>query len=313
MVNTCDIHKKQNTDEQINLVAAASRIYGQAKSLMAIQFILTIPVALLVSILMALHPSWKIGLTFLSVSVALLEVIFLSRVQSRLKKQGATLQQMFDCNLFGFPWQRLRWGAPVDSEDVLAAAKAQLREAKARGLLINWYPPGVQALPLRLARLVCQRASFWWDLRQRDRVRAALVVLLAVLAFTIFLIALSRRNTVEQMILTVYVPLAPAMLWIIREIQAQRDSIQADERGLAFVESLWQQAVANKLTDPELFQESLLLQGALFDGRSRSPMVFNWVYRLLRNRQQEQMEHKAEELVKEALGSANLGEDKSTG
>jgi histone H3/H4 len=30
-------------------------------------------------------------------------------------------------------------------------------------------------------------------------------------------------------------------------------------------------------------------------------MVFNWVYRLLRSRHQEQMEHKAAELVQEAV------------
>jgi hypothetical protein len=30
-------------------------------------------------------------------------------------------------------------------------------------------------------------------------------------------------------------------------------------------------------------------------------MVFNWVYRLLRSRHQEQMEHKAAEMVQEAL------------
>jgi len=117
----------------------------------------------------------------------------------------------------------------------------------------------------------------------------------------IFLIALLRGNTVEQMILTVYVPLAPAVLWIIREVFAQRDAIQSDEQGLVFVESLWNQALAKGVSAEELLQGSILAQDALFDARSRSPMVFNWVYRLLRSRHQDQMEHKAAEMVKEAL------------
>ena len=103
------------------------------------------------------------------------------------------------------------------------------------------------------------------------------------------------------MILTVYVPLAPAVLWILREILAERDAIQADERGLAHVEALWKQAMERKLDDAEAFNQSVLVQDALFDSRSRSPFVFNWVYALLRQRYQEQMEHKAAELVKEAL------------
>jgi hypothetical protein len=132
-------------------------------------------------------------------------------------------------------------------------------------------------------------------------VRGALTLLLSLLAVAILLIALLRGNTVEQMILTVYVPLAPAVLWIIREILAQRESVQACEKGLTHVEGLWNQALSKKLTEEELLQESILVQDALFDARSGSPMIFNWVYRLLRSGQQEQMEHKAAEMVQDAL------------
>jgi hypothetical protein len=125
--------------------------------------------------------------------------------------------------------------------------------------------------------------------------------MLCVLAIAILLIALIQKNTVQQMILTVYVPLAPAVLWALREIMAQRDAIQADERGLSCVEALWKKALEQKLSPAELTVESVLVQDALFDARSRSPLVFNWVYRLLRKRKQEQMEHKAQQLVKEAL------------
>jgi len=301
VTQTCDIPEKQNSEQNLQLLAAASDVYSRAKLLMAIQFALTVPAALASSIIMAFQPSTKLWLTFFSVTVALADAIFLSRSQSRLRKRGATIQQMFDCGLFALPWRLLRCGPPVDSEDILAHAKSVLRNAKVRAKLLDWYPAAVKGLPLHLARLVCQRASLWWDLRQRDRVRGALTLLLSVLATVVFLIALVRRNTVEQMILTVYVPLAPAILWIIREILAQRDAIQSDEKGLAFVESLWNQALDRAATGDDLLHGSTLAQDALFDARSRSPMVFNWVYRLLRNRQQEQMEHRAAELADQAL------------
>jgi hypothetical protein len=297
----CSIPERQNTDAQVNLLAAASTVYGRAKRLMALQLALTVPGALACSLVMAWQPSLKIWTTFFSVTVALLDTLWLSRAQARLKKRGATLQQMFDCNLFGLPWRPLRCGKPVASEDVLADAKKHLTRPDARDALLDWYPKEAGELPWPLARRVCQRATLRWDLRQRDRVRGALTATLSVLAAAVFLIALLRGNTVEQMILTVYVPLAPAVLWTLREILAQRDAIQADERDLAHVESLWSQAITGKLTETELLEQSLLVQDALFDARSRSPLVFNWVYRLLQKRQQEQMEHKARELVDEAL------------
>jgi len=301
VVQSCDIPERQNSGHNVNLLAAASSVYNRAKSLMAIQFVLTVPAALASSIIMAVQPTTKVWLTFFSVTVALTDALFLSRMQTRLRKRGATIQQMFDCGLFELPWRQFRCGPPVDSEDILAEAKPRLRKPKVRSRLVDWYPAAVKALSLYLARLVCQRASLSWDLRQRDRVRGALTLLLSLLVAAIFLIALLRGNTVEQMILTVYVPLAPAVLWIIREVFAQRDAIQSDEQGLVFVESLWNQALAKGVSAEELLQGSILAQDALFDARSRSPMVFNWVYRLLRSRHQEQMEQKAAEMVQEAL------------
>jgi hypothetical protein len=291
----------QNTEPQISLLAAASRIYGRAKRLMAVQFALTVPTALFIALLMAWQPTWKVWLTFLSITIALLDALCLNRALNRFKKRGAVVQQMFDCVVFELPWRPLRCGPRVDSEDILTDAQDHLRDSKTRTRLLDWYPLEVKPLPLSLARLICQRASLWWDLRQRDRVRGALTALLAVLAITIFLVALARGDTVQQMILTVYVPLAPAVLWILREILAQRDAIKADERGLAAVEALWKQAMEGRLADEEALNQSLLVQDALFDNRSRSPLVFDWVYRLLRRRKEQQMKFKAEELVKEAL------------
>lgn len=285
------------------MLAAASRIYGRAKLLMAVQVTLTVPAALFSALLMAWQPTWKVWLTFFSITVTLLDALCLTRALARFKKRGAVVQQMFDCAVFDLPWRTLRCGPRVDSEDILADAHDQFRNPKARNGLPDWYPPSVKSLPLSLARLICQRASLWWDLRQRDRVRGALTAILSVLAIAIFLIALVRGDTVQQMILTVYVPLAPAIVWILREIIAQRDAIQADERGLAAVEALWKQAMERRLDDVEALNQSQIVQDALFDNRSRSPLVFDWVYHLLRKRKQQQMEFKAEEMVKEALRS----------
>ena len=299
MVTSCNIPARQNEETHINILAAGSHVYAQAKRLMGIQFALTVPAALVSSLLMAWKPDWKIWLTSFSVSVALVDALWLNRAQIGLKKRGATLQQMFDCALFELPWRSLRCGASIDLTDVFSHAKLHLADPNTKKGLVDWYPRSVGDLPLPLARIVCQWVSLWWDLRQRARVRGALTLILCVLAATVFFIALAQGDTVEQMILTVYVPLAPAVLWVIREMLAQRDAIKADERGLAHVEAIWKKAMNQEFSDSELSAESLLVQDTLFDARSRSPMVFNWVYNLLRQRHQEQMEHKADTLVNE--------------
>ena len=55
VTQTCDIPERQNSGHNINLLAAASSVYSRAKSLMAIQFVLTVPAALASSIIMAVQ------------------------------------------------------------------------------------------------------------------------------------------------------------------------------------------------------------------------------------------------------------------
>lgn len=300
MVTRCSIPSEQNAEPQVNLLAAASHVYGTAKRLMAFQLLITVAAALVSSILMAWKPELKIWLTCFSVSVALLDTLLLSRLLTQLKRKGALIQQMFDCTLFDLPWRPLRCGRKVDSEDILEAARGHLAKAGNKTSLLNWYPPVVGEIPLPWARLICQRASFWWDLNQRGKVRAWLIVILVTLSLLVFGIAIVRGDTVQQMILTVYVPLAPAVLWLFREILAQSDAIKSAQRGLEATEVLWNQSLLCPPGDPDTLQQSLLVQDALFDARSRSPLIFNWVYRLFRTTKEDQMNHKAAELVREA-------------
>ncbi len=305
MVTGCNIPAAQNEERQISRLAAASRIYGRAKTLMGIQFTLTVPAALASSILMAWQPTWKIWLTFFSVTIALLDALCITRALSRLKKRGAIIQQLFDCDMFQLHWPTLRCGSRPDHGEIMADGQEHLKNCS-RERLLNWYPPAIGALPLWMARIVCQRASFCWDLAQRDRVRGGLSLVLAVLVISVFMIALIRGDTVQQMILTVYVPLAPAVLWTIREMFAQRDAIHADERGLSATESAWKQALDKSISEPEVTRQSELFQDALFDNRSRSPLVFDWIYNLLRKRKETQMHLSADDMVTDAIARLGL-------
>lgn len=306
VVTSCNIPSAQNEERQIHRLGAASRIYGRAKVLMAVQFTLTVPAALVSSILMAWQPTWKIWLTFISITIALTDALCITRALSKLKKRGAVIQQMFDCDMFQLPWNSLRCGSRPDTGEVKVDGVEHIQSTKSQDRLLNWYPPEVGKLPLWLARIVCQRASFCWDLGQRDRVRGGLTGLLGLLAILVFLIALLRGDSVQQMILTVYVPLAPAVLWILREIIAQRDAIHAVERGLAATESTWKQALEGTIGESEASRQSILFQDALFENRSRSPLVFNWIYLIIRKRKEAEMRATAADMVTEAVARLGL-------
>ncbi len=299
--DACEIAVQQNSDAQVLRLAAYSEIYSQAKTLLAVQFSLTVPAAVVSSLMMAGHPDWKIWLTFYAITVSLLDALVLERIQTALKKKAARIQEIFDCTLLTLPWRTVRCGAQVDTEDVREAGEAHRRKNPELAGLKDWYPPIASRLPLPLARLICQRANCWWDSRLRRRMANWLLGILVAVVVAVFVIALCSKNTVEQMILTVYAPVAPAVLWTVREFLRQRDAADALDKLRVHVERVWNDTLTGKFHDDDLLHASIEIQDMVFDGRTRNALIFNWVNKLIRPRQQVSMNDKAAELVEEAV------------
>ena len=105
------------------------------------------------------------------------------------------------------------------------------------------------------------------------------------------------------MIMNVYVPVAPAALWCIRDYFRQRDAADALDNLKVHIETVWTESLTGKLDEGNLPSETDRIQDALFDHRSRSPLLFNWIYKLQKAENEEAMKVKATELVTE-LGHA---------
>ena len=63
---------------------------------------------------------------------------------------------------------------------------------------------------------------------------------------------------------------------------------------------LWTAAIEKQLSDEELSVRSRQLQNAIFSRRSTAPMIFDWIYKLLRRSEEERMNVAAAEFVRQA-------------
>ena len=94
-------------------------------------------------------------------------------------------------------------------------------------------------------------------------------------------------------------PLLPALLWAAREYQRQKDTALRSDRLKAYGESLWEQIVNNEVAESELSKRSRELQDAILIRRQESAPVFDWIYKLLRSKHEEQMNIGAQKMVDE--------------
>ena len=245
-------------------------------------------------------PAAKVVTTPLSLLFGWIDVLWLDRFQAERKKVAAKMQEQFDCELFGLAWNDIRCSSPPETEQLNEAAEA-FRRKNAKAKHRDWYPVEVGRLPLPLARLICQRAAVWWDMSQRNKYAGWLVAFVAVLVVGVIAISFAADQRVRDMVLSVYVPIAPAVVWAVRERIRQRDAVSSLEKLKAQIEKTYAEGIAGKQSFRELDQLSRNTQDMIFDGRSRNPLFFDFIYRWLRPDHELRMNEKAKEMVEDAL------------
>ncbi|EEF63342.1 S-4TM family putative pore-forming effector [Pedosphaera parvula] len=296
----CDIPEKQNIERSLKHIAAWSHLYGHAKVVAGWQLILSVPCALVMSLVALRWPEAKTVTTPFSLLFGWIDVLWLDRIQSDRKKVAAKMQEQFDCELFGLGWNEIRCSSPPETEELNEAADA-FRRKDPKANHRDWYPVEVGRLPSSLARLICQRAAVWWDMSQRRKYARWLVAAVATLVVGVVAISFTADQRVRDMVLSVYVPIAPAVVWAVRECIRQRDAVSALEKLKGQIEKVFARAISGKQNFGEIDRLARHIQDMICDGRSRNPLFFNFIYRRLRPDHELRMNEKAEEMVEEAL------------
>lgn len=235
------------------------------------------------------------------IAITLGDLYVLTPRQKTLKLKAAKIQEAFDCDVLDLAWRSVVVGDRPDPEDVAAWSRPRQND----DVLRNWYPPEVGELPLPLARVICQRANCWWDAELRRRyAKAALGVIAAIFLVTVT-IALIGHFRMDQWLLTVVLPLVPVFILGLRQFSEQKEAADRMDVLRHHAERIWRELLAGAPAE-SITQQSRELQDEIFDHRRRNPLIFDWVYRLLRDHQEELMNRAASDLIEEARTRLNL-------
>lgn len=298
-----EIPEQQNQPHQLERLGAVSQLYLQAKRRLGVSMLLSVPLALVWAIVVAILPALNIYGALWSIVVTLLGILYLTPKQKELQKTAATIQQLFDCELFQMNWQDFNIGLQPNRETIFrenAQYKKNPSYPKLARNLRDWYPIAIGELPLPLARLVCQRTNCWWDGELRRQYSGWIITILSILAVTILLIGLIGGLTLEKFFLVVVAPLAPALTLGITQYRENMQAASTLDRLRDKAEETWSRTLRQHETPEALYTASVQLQDAIFDNRAHSPLIFNWFYNWLRDEKQESMNQGAEALVQEA-------------
>lgn len=298
-----NISQEQNTQRSLDLLAAQRQLYSDAKGLQMVSVIMSVPVVIAWSILVALFPPLAVYAALWGIIATLLELLFFSRLQKSTQEKAAKIQQIFDCEVLQFNWTSLNCGVRIEPEAIVDASNRYKCKKRNLAKLQNWYPTSVGKLPIHQARIICQRSNIWWDAQLRRRYSKWIVFVLFVLTIIVLLIGLIGGLTLEKFLLAVLAPLTPAFVFGLRQYTEHNEAAVRLDRLRENAEALVQEIINRRYTPQDLERESYSLQTQIFDNRRRSPLILDWLYSRLRNEDEEKMNKGAESLVQELIQS----------
>lgn len=274
------IANKQNETAMVRLQKARRVLYSQAKLAQGLVVLVTLLLPVAAALCAKLLPSAKPLVAIASLGVSLFDACFFDRWMKQRLKEGAKLQEEFDCAVYEMSWNKFLVGPKVDREDVSKRNRKKL-SAKIEATFLNWYSPEVDRLPLPAARIACQRSNVVYDSSQRKTYCTVLKVAIGTIVVGVFGAGLYHGEAMTDFVLTSLVPATPIIIWLLREHNRHIDTALAVERIKGEADKLWTDVLTAR--DQAPFEvKTRELQDAIFGFRASSPLVFDWLNRLLR-------------------------------
>lgn len=293
-----DIPDRQNSERALWLMRARQRTYALATALQIGQLFATVVLPAILAWIAVTTPAARAPLAATSLLLLLVDIFVLDRAQSRLLERAARIGEQFDCEVLDLPWNGFIVGPKIDHEDIEAAAAAYSNDDKALDRIRDWYPKAVGRAPLHIGRIICQLANMRYDAKLRRRYATALWILAATTLLVGFLTWAIAALSLDEIVLSVFVPATPILVWSLREAFRQTNAAMAQERIKGAVDALWNNITQTRAEDATL--KAREFQDAIYQRRVSSPLIFPLIYHALRDKMENQMNKGAEERLVEA-------------
>jgi accessory gene regulator protein AgrB len=299
--STNNIPNEQNTQRNLDLLAAQSQLYDDAKKIQLVSVVIGVPMVIAWSVAVAVLSQLAVYAGLWGIVATVLELLVFSRLQKSTQEKAANTQQIFDCEVLQFNWEDLNCGIRVEPESIIDASNRFISKTKDYSSLKDWYPISIEKLPLYQARIICQRTNTWWDSKLRRRYSKWIIIILITLTIVVFLIGLVGGLTLEKFLLAVLAPLLPAFVLGLRQYTEHNEAADRLDRLRENSEILLQRTISKKLSQKDVELESYRLQTQIYDNRRRSPLVFHRLYSLSKKSHEEQMNKGAEAIINDML------------
>lgn len=289
-----DIAIAQNEDANVRFQVAARHFYRNARLLQFLSSAINVLLALISPFVLLFQPEWGPALGAIAGGWLFVSRQLLAPFRRTFQRDGAKAQELFDCAVFGLPWNDAL-ARQLSHEEIGGASRNMTKLDKLR----DWYPASIDRVwPASVT--ICQRSSVVWARRQHHAYAYMLRTAAALWGVVGVGVAIAHGATLTDYLVTIALPSLPALL----------DASELADRHLASAgnrEALEHQVDAVLVGDVATQQTVREIQDQLFSLRSESPIVAAWFYRLVRSRFEHDMQYAAAQSAPSTGGEGRRG------
>ena len=271
------VNEMQNEPFSIDMLSAQRHYYSQAKLIVYTSLFFCVIVVAVLSVLNRFYSSEILGKTVLMYSLlAFILSIILTNYRNKLQNLAARIQHLFDIKLFGLKWDTALCGIEPRVEEVKRGKQ------KKQNKLDYWYKDIPDDLPLDAVTLVCLRMNVEYDKSMKQNL--SLLLYIVVSLFAIIIVIANNERTIWDMVLYSIVPLLPVSKFLYdvkRRIDSDKERLVRLD---VSIDSLMKKAIQEGVIEKEELQN---INNQIFEHRRTSPLVPDWLYDMLRDKEEE--------------------------
>ncbi|WP_307745400.1 S-4TM family putative pore-forming effector [uncultured Pantoea sp.] len=297
---------RQNEEHNIFRQMAVRRLYSKAKFVNMTNFVFSAVIPVVLAVLAVIFrrtdfvTGQKIAPYFGYYGIAILLFTLLTGgLVTLIKKKAATIQEMYDCDLYGIAWNELKCGTRLSREEVFRAARYYIKRPKHKHLFTDWYTKKDYALPELVLALMCQGENIGWDLSQRRILKRFLWSIL-ITSFVLLLAYGLYSGVRLDNFLYYIVFLLPLFRHFILQLNENVRTLARSEKVKSFIEKklheLKEKPVADEL---KLAENVRMIQDEIFSHRASSSPVPDFLHGWYRRFNEEVAQDSFDDLFRE--------------
>ena len=162
----------------------------------------------------------------------------------------------------------------------------------------NWYPAIIDEVDIAFARLICQRTNCWWDVKLRSKYINFIRSFSISIPLIILFVGVISHMPLENIVL-LFSGLMPFFRFANKEYTDQKSSSDRLEKTMSYILKIWDNIISKRIDKSMLSIESRNIQDEIYEHRSKSPFILDFIYNVFRNKNEDLMNKTASILVKE--------------